>query len=220
MTAAIIDGRIDVSPRSFGAGPIRLIVTNQTDAAQALTFETESGGDAGHHADDRPDHPAGTATLEVDVREGDYAISTEDGGIQPANVKVGEPRPSAQDHLLLALIRRERAASRTPHIGQPSGNEQASLIVRGGRRWDGSHRQPDSSPPRSPPCPTPSNSPAPTSPNCARSSPPPRSPASPTTRPTRPTCARRWSRPSVAYTAAAVSEIASFRAQISGPQVG
>ena len=40
---------------------------------------------------------------------------------------------------------------------------------------------------------TPSNSPAPTSPNCARSSPPPRSPASPTTRPTRPTCARRWS---------------------------
>ena len=32
VTAAIIDGRINVSPRSVGAGPIRLIVTNQTDA--------------------------------------------------------------------------------------------------------------------------------------------------------------------------------------------
>ena len=59
VTAAIIDGRINVSPRSFGAGPIRLIVTNQTGSAQALTFETdEVGGDSpGHHPDDRADRP-------------------------------------------------------------------------------------------------------------------------------------------------------------------
>ena len=30
VTAAIIDGRVIVSPRRFGAGPIRLLVTNQT----------------------------------------------------------------------------------------------------------------------------------------------------------------------------------------------
>ena len=30
VTAALIDGHIEVSPRSFGAGPIRLLVTNRT----------------------------------------------------------------------------------------------------------------------------------------------------------------------------------------------
>lgn len=103
VTAAIIDGRVEVSPRRFGAGPIRLIVTNQTASAQALTFETDEvgGGTGGITQTTEPIIPSGTATLEVDVREGDYAISTDDGGIRPATVKVGKPRPSAQNDLLL-----------------------------------------------------------------------------------------------------------------------
>jgi hypothetical protein len=103
VTAAIMDGRVLVSPRSFGAGPIRLIVTNQTASAQALTFETDEVGGAtgGITQTTEPIIPSGTATLEVDVREGDYAISTDDGGIKPAKVKVGRPRPSAQNELLL-----------------------------------------------------------------------------------------------------------------------
>jgi hypothetical protein len=99
VTAAIIDGRINVSPESFGAGPIRLIVTNQTDAAQAVTFET--GGDSpGITETSEPINPSGTATMEVEPREGDYAISADDGAIKPASVTVGAPRPSAQDQLL------------------------------------------------------------------------------------------------------------------------
>ena len=103
VTAAIIDGRVIVSPRRFGAGPIRLIVTNQTKSAQALTFETdEVGGDSpGITRTTAPIRPAGTGTLEVDVREGDYAISTADRAIEPADVKVGAPRASAQGDLLL-----------------------------------------------------------------------------------------------------------------------
>jgi hypothetical protein len=102
VTAAIIDGRINVSPRRFGAGPIRLIVTNQTESARAVTLETdEVGGDSpGLTETTAPINPSGTATLEVDVREGDYALSTGDGDIQPARVKVGAPRPSAQNELL------------------------------------------------------------------------------------------------------------------------
>ena len=102
VTAAIIDGRINVSPDSFGAGPIRLIVTNQTDAAQVITFETdEVGGDKpGITQKSEPILPSGTTTLEVDVHEGDYAISADDGGVRPASVKVGAPRRSAQDELL------------------------------------------------------------------------------------------------------------------------
>src|SRR5215207_8462550 len=65
VTAAIADGRVHVSPRRFGAGPIRLIVSNQTASAQAVTLET--GGDAaGVTQTTEPIDPNGTATLEVD----------------------------------------------------------------------------------------------------------------------------------------------------------
>jgi hypothetical protein len=103
VTAAIIDGRIHVSPDSVGAGPIRLIVTNQTESAQELTLETdEVGGDSGGITQStEPIDPSGTATLEAGVREGESAISVADGEIRPAAVKVGAPRPSAQDQLLL-----------------------------------------------------------------------------------------------------------------------
>jgi hypothetical protein len=99
ITAAIADGRVHVSPRAFGAGPIRLIVSNQTTSAQAVTFAT--GGDAsGVTQTTAPITPAGTGTLEVDVPEGDYEISTDDGKVRPATVRVGAPRPSAQNELL------------------------------------------------------------------------------------------------------------------------
>jgi hypothetical protein len=100
VTAAISDGRVHVSPRAFGAGPIRLIVSNQTTAAQALTFET--GGDAsGVTQTTEPIVPNGTATLDVDVPEGEYEVMTDDRKVEPAAVKVGAPRPSAQNELLL-----------------------------------------------------------------------------------------------------------------------
>ena len=102
VTAAIIDGRINVSPESFGAGPIRLIVTNQTGTEQAVTLETDEvgGSGGGIRRSTGPIGPSSTATLEVDVREGDYAISAGDDGIEPASLKVGAPRKSAQDDLL------------------------------------------------------------------------------------------------------------------------
>jgi len=100
VTAAIADGRIHVSPRRFGAGPIRLIISNQTASAQALTLET--GGDAsGVTGTTQPISPSGTGTLEVDVSEGDYELSSSDGGVNPTALTVGAPRASAQDQLLL-----------------------------------------------------------------------------------------------------------------------
>jgi hypothetical protein len=99
VTAAILDGRINVSPRSFGAGPIRLIVSNQTGAAQAVTFQTD-GDDPGLTQTTAPINPSGTATLEVDVTKGEYALSASEGEIKPATVKVGGPRESAQSRLM------------------------------------------------------------------------------------------------------------------------
>ena len=103
VTAAISDSRVSVSPRTFGAGPIVVIVSNQTPSPQTLTFETEEigGAEPGLKQSTTPIDPRGTTTLQVDVREGTYAVSTRDGGIEPATVRVSGKRPSAQDELLM-----------------------------------------------------------------------------------------------------------------------
>jgi hypothetical protein len=102
VTAAISDERISVSPRSFGAGPIVLIVSNQTDEQQEAMFETdELGGEEPGLAPQSTGsiRPGGTATLKVDVREGTYSLRT-DGGPGAVTIDVGQPRPSAQNELL------------------------------------------------------------------------------------------------------------------------
>ena len=44
MTAAVQDDVVRVSPRSVGAGPITLVVSNQTDEPQTVSFETDELG--------------------------------------------------------------------------------------------------------------------------------------------------------------------------------
>ena len=102
VTAAITDDRISISPQTFGAGPVVLIVSNQTDEPQTVTVETEElgGNQPGLRERSNPINPRGTGTLKVNVREGDYAVSVRGGGIEPANVRVGSRRKSAQDELL------------------------------------------------------------------------------------------------------------------------
>jgi hypothetical protein len=101
VSAAISEERISVSPQEFGAGPIVLIVSNQTGEAREAIFETdEIGGEEPGLAPQStgPIRPNGTATLKVDVREGTYALRTD--RLEPARVDVGEPRPTAQHDLL------------------------------------------------------------------------------------------------------------------------
>jgi hypothetical protein len=100
VTAAIAGGEIHVSPRRFGAGPIRLIVSNQTRSEQEVTLAT-GGNASGVTRTSTPIRPAGTGTLQMDVPEGDYELRTVDGDIAPTALTVGAPRPSAQDQLLL-----------------------------------------------------------------------------------------------------------------------
>ena len=101
VTAAIAAARIHVSPRRFGAGPIRLIVSNQTGREQELTLETAGRRRPASPARRRAIRAAGTGTLQMDVPEGDYELSAADRRIGPAAVSVGAQRPSAQNDLLL-----------------------------------------------------------------------------------------------------------------------
>ena len=102
VTAAISTSKVSVSPRTFGAGPIVMIISNQTPARQTVTIETEElgGSQPGVRRSTGPIGPNGTGTLQVDVRKGTYAVSVRDRAIEPASVEVGDPRKSAQDELL------------------------------------------------------------------------------------------------------------------------
>lgn len=103
VTASISDKRVSVSPRRFGAGPVSVIVTNQTSAAQKVTLETESGAASpapGLRQRTAPISPQDTATLKLDVKPGRYRVHVDGGGIRAATVHVGKERASAQNDLL------------------------------------------------------------------------------------------------------------------------
>ena len=88
---------ITASPDRFGAGPITLLIANQSGAAQTLTLEgprlRRSAG---------PINPKDTATVRLRVLPGEHTISAEESaGLREARLQVGPVRPSAQNDLLL-----------------------------------------------------------------------------------------------------------------------
>jgi hypothetical protein len=102
LTASISDHRVSISPHAFGAGPISLIVTNQTKAAQRLTLESADapGQGPGLRQETAPISPRDTATLKADVGPGRYTVHVVDDGIAAAALRVGPLRASAQNDLL------------------------------------------------------------------------------------------------------------------------
>jgi hypothetical protein len=102
LTASISDQRVSVSPHRFGAGPISLVVTNQTKAAQRLTLESAdaAGQGPGLRQETAPISPRDTALLKAEVEPGRYTVHVVDDGIAAAALRVGPQRASAQNDLL------------------------------------------------------------------------------------------------------------------------
>jgi hypothetical protein len=102
VTASVSKDEVSVSPRRLGAGPISLIVTNQTGASQQVTIEsaTTPGSGPGIRQETAPINPRDTATLKADVAPGTYRVHVVGDGIRAATFRVGQPRPSAQNDLL------------------------------------------------------------------------------------------------------------------------
>ena len=103
MTGAIHADRIQISPATIGAGTITLIVSNQSKAPQTVTFETDElgGTRGGNRASSSEIAPGSTGRLTITTRPGTYAVHTQDDAIRAAEVKIGPPRRSAQNQLLL-----------------------------------------------------------------------------------------------------------------------
>jgi hypothetical protein len=89
--------RITVSPDEVGAGPVTLLIANQSGASQTLTFDGPR-----LQRTIGPIPPQDTATVKVTVQTGDYSISADEAaGVRAATLTVGPPRDSAQNQLLL-----------------------------------------------------------------------------------------------------------------------
>jgi hypothetical protein len=89
--------RVTASPDEIGAGPVSLLVSNQSGAVQTVTTDgprvRRSVG---------PIPPDDTATLKLTMGSGEFTIGAEESaGLEPATITVGPPRGSAQNELLL-----------------------------------------------------------------------------------------------------------------------
>jgi hypothetical protein len=98
ISGSIDASHVRVEPGTVGAGPLVILMANLTERPQRLRFET---GGQGPGIKSTTVIPAqGTGQLQVDAAKGAYVISVRDGAVEPASLKVGDPRASAQNTLL------------------------------------------------------------------------------------------------------------------------
>ena len=108
VTAAITNGSVSLSPAQLGAGPVVILVSNQSNASQVATLEVNdlqsSPGRqkrAGLRQSTGPINPQDTAQIKVVVEpDTTYTLKTDDQGIEPALLRVGSERPSSQNDVL------------------------------------------------------------------------------------------------------------------------
>jgi len=102
VSVAIAPKRVGVSPSRLGAGPVELLVSNQTTRSQRLTLQSDALADGGRELKQStgPINPGDTASLKAELDPGTYIVVTGDDAIDPAQVEVGPLRKSGQDRLL------------------------------------------------------------------------------------------------------------------------
>jgi hypothetical protein len=108
VSAYVSSSQIRVSPTHFGAGPVLLTITNQSN--RALALRVLRGGRA--IARTAPINPQGVTQLKVDLSRGSYSLTAAAAGRRTdaqktlpsravaARLRVGRPRPSSGGSLL------------------------------------------------------------------------------------------------------------------------
>ena len=89
------NGSISVSPKEFGSGLVNFTAANLTDSPATLLID----GPVKAQSDEIP--PAGTETIKVDMKSGQYQASADGAPLKPFQFSVGPPRASGQNDLLL-----------------------------------------------------------------------------------------------------------------------
>lgn len=103
LTGVIRDNRLTVSPNRVGAGPIILLVSNQTQDAHTVVV---SGGGGDEDTIVGPVNPLDVAKIQQDFKEGTYTVKAGSKAAvahqpKPATLHVGPPRRDSSDQVML-----------------------------------------------------------------------------------------------------------------------
>jgi hypothetical protein len=94
--------RIAVSPNRVGAGPVLLLIANESGRSRDVTLTAAASGRScvADDASSGPINPEDAARISLGLVEGTCEVSVADGTISPARLIVGPERESAQQDLL------------------------------------------------------------------------------------------------------------------------
>lgn len=96
VTAKVDDEKVDVSPDEFGAGPVVMTISNQSDDPIQIGVEGPTAGQSSGI------EPGSVGSFKFDFEEGDYEVSPgEESRARPGVLTVGPERASSQNELLL-----------------------------------------------------------------------------------------------------------------------
>lgn len=104
LTGSIKQDKVTVSPDKVGAGPIVILIANLTKQSHTVTLESAGGGTIREQVG--PINPGDTATIQRTLTQGDYTVKAGSEQavaheIEPATLRIGRPRKSGSDQLLL-----------------------------------------------------------------------------------------------------------------------
>ncbi len=96
LSARINDGKVVVAPSSVGAGLATITISNQASDEVELNFD---GPGSDRQTNTIP--AGGVSSIKLALDQGDYIVEPDVSSIASGSLAVGEPRPSAQNELLL-----------------------------------------------------------------------------------------------------------------------
>ena len=99
----LTDTRVAVSPAHVGAGPVLLLIANESTRSRNVTLTAPAGASSSCVTADTssgPINPQGTARVKLSLVQGTCAVGDAAGTLRPAHLVVGPERQSAQQDLL------------------------------------------------------------------------------------------------------------------------
>jgi hypothetical protein len=103
VSIAVMGNRIGVAPARVGAGPVVLLIANESTRSRDITLTAPDGSDDAcveSDASSGPINPQGAARIQLPLVEGSCEVGVADGSLEPVRLTVGPERESAQQDLL------------------------------------------------------------------------------------------------------------------------
>jgi hypothetical protein len=103
ISIAVTGTRVAVAPSRVGAGPVLLLIANESDRSRDVTLTAPNASSDSCVEDDAssgPINPQGAAHIQLSLVHGTCAVGVADGSLPSTRLVVGPQRASAQQDLL------------------------------------------------------------------------------------------------------------------------